>query len=158
METSGTFDIVIQMPSSTESTAQAGTPAQPLQENEPVSQDPVRNSGDGGGKSSTVAAVAAGIALDAGKQVVSAAISNIGLATGNTYKQAQVEHAIAVGSKIVGVGVAIATQNYAAAIAMVVNETIQFATESWRMNKEREIADYQTAQYARKIGYTNARK
>lgn len=156
MQTTGQFDIVIQMPDSTQAKPNAGTPAQPMQENEPVQEDPVR--GEGGGKSQTVAAVAAGVALNAGKQAAAAAISNIGLATGNTFTQRRIEKAVSTVSKVVGYGVALATQNYAAAAAMLANDAIQFATELYQADKNRQIENYAAEQYARKLGYTNGRR
>lgn len=156
MQTTGQFDIVIQMPDSTQAKPNAGTPAQPMQENEPVQEDPVR--GEGGGKNQTVAAVAAGVALNAGKQAVSAAISNIGLATGNTLAQRRIEKGIATASKVVGYGVAIATGNYAAAAAMLASDAIGFVSEMYQEDKNRQIANYTAEQYAIKLGYTNARR
>lgn len=159
MQTSGTFDIVIQMPSDTEGTANAGTPAQPMQDGKPVQEDPVRgdkNKKDGGGGATAVALTH--VAMNAGKQAVNAAIGNIGLASGNYYMQKKVERGTAIATKAIAYGAALATGNVIAGVAMLAGDAINYANESFRMNKEREIADYQSAQYARKLGYTNARR
>lgn len=156
MQTTGQFDIVIQMPDSTQAKPNAGTPAQPMQENEPVQEDPVR--GEGGGKSQTVAAVAAGVALNAGKQAAAAAISNIGLATGNTFAQRRIEKVVSTVSKGIGYGVAIATGNWATAAAMLASDAIGFVSEMYQADKNRQIENYATEQYARKLGYTNGRR
>ena len=159
MQTSGTFDIVIQMPSDTASTAKAGTPAQPMQDGQPVQEDPVRgdkDKKDGGGSAAAVALTH--VAINAGKQAVSAAIGNIGLATGNNYMQKKVERGTAIATKVVAYGTALATGNIVAGVAMLASDAISYANESFRINKEREIADYQASQYARKLGYTNARR
>jgi hypothetical protein len=157
MQTTGTFDIVIQMPESTGSQNSAGTPAQPMQENEPVKKDPVRGGdGSGGGSGATSALIHLG--MDAGKQTISAAISNIGLATGNYYMQKKVERGVTIAAKAVGYVGAIAAQQYWLVAGMLVSDAISIATENYQIQKEREIADYQASQYARKIGYTNARR
>lgn len=152
MQTTGQFDIVIQMPDSTQAKPNSGTPAQPMQENEPVQEDPVR--GESGGKSKTVSSVAAGVALNAGKQAAVAAISNIGLATGNTFAQRRIEKVVSTVSK----GIAIATGNWATAAAMLASDAIGFVSEMYQANKNREIENYATEQYARKLGYTNGRR
>ncbi len=155
MKTSGTFDIVIQMSESTGSKNTAGTPAQPMQEGEPIKEDPVRG-GDGG--SMITATALTHLAVDAGKQAVGVAISNIGLATGNNYMQKRVERGVQIATKAVGYVAAIASQNYIAAVGMLVGDAIQIASENYQIQKNREIADYQAMQYARKMGYTNARR
>ena len=157
MQTTGQFDIVIQMPASTETKAASGTPAQPMQENQPVQEDPVR--GDSGGKNGQAMATAAvHVAMNAGKQAAMAAISNIGLATGNSATQRRIENAVSTVSKVVGYATAIATKNYAAAISMALSDTIGFVSEMYQEDKNRQIENYSAAQYARKLGYTNGRR
>lgn len=156
MQTTGQFDIVIQMPDSTQAKPSSGTPAQPMQENEPVQEDPVR--GDGGGKSQTVASVAAHIALNAGKQAAMAAISNIGLATGNSALQQRVQSAVSTITKGVGYATAIVSGNWAVAVGMLASDAIGFVSEMYQEDKNRQIANYSAEQYARKLGYTNGRR
>jgi hypothetical protein len=157
MQTTGQFDIVIQMPESTQAKPNAGTPAQPMQENEPVQEDPVR--GEGGGKNGqAMAAAAAHIALNAGKQAAMAAISNIGLATGNSALQQRVQSAVSTITKGVGYTTAIASGNWAMAVGMLASDAIGFVSEMYQEDKNRQIANYSAEQYARKLGYTNGRK
>lgn len=158
MQTSGTFDIVIQMPSDTEGTANAGTPAQPMQDGKPVQEDPVRgdkNKKDGGG---VTAAALTHVAMNAGKQAMNAAISNIGLATGNNYMQKRVERGVTLATKAIGYGAAVLSGNPVLVVGMLASDAISIASENYQIQKEREIADYQASQYARKLGYTNARR
>ena len=158
MQTTGQFDIVIQMPASTETKAASGTPAQPMQENQPVQEDPVRGDNGGGKNSSAAATAAVHVALNAGKQAAMAAISNIGLATGNSVTQMRIENTISAVSKVAGFATAIATKNYAAAISMVLSDTIGFVSEMYQEDKNKQIENYSAAQYARKLGYTNGRR
>lgn len=163
MVTSGTFDIVIQMPSETGGQNESASPAQPMQEAGPVQEDPVRGGGgkgggDKSGKGGAAAAVGVNLAINAGKQIVSAAVSQIGLTTGNSYKQQQVENSIAIATKVIAYAGAIATQNYIAAVGMLVSDTINVVSTNRQIQKEREIADYQAERYAVKLGYTNARR
>lgn len=156
MQTSGTFDIVIQMPSDTASTANAGTPAQPMQDNTPVQANPV--SGDSKNGRGVTAAALTHVAMNAGKQAMNAAISNIGLATGNNYMQKRVERGVTLATKAIGYGAAVLSGNPVLVVGMLASDAISIATEGYQIQKEREIADYQASQYARKIGYTNARR
>lgn len=155
MQTTGQFDIVIQMPDSTQAKPSSGTPAQPMQENQPVQEDPVRGDGN---KKSTAATVAIHTALNAGKQAGMAAISNIGLATGNNLLQQRVQSTVAVGTKLIGYGTAIVSGNWAAAVAMLASDAIGFVSEMYQADKNREIENYAAEQYARKLGYTNGRR
>ena len=156
MQTSGQYDIIIQMPSDTGDETVGGTPAQPREEAKPVQKDPVRGGGSGGG--SVTSAAVMHLALNVGKQAVSTAIGNIGLATGNSFKQRRAQTSLTLGAKAIGYGAAIFTGNFIALAAMAAGDAINIASENYRINKEREIANYQAEQYARRIGYTNARK
>ena len=159
MQTTGNFDIIIQMPASTEGQPNSGTPAQPTQTADPVQNDPARGDKkqDGGG-SATIAAVAANLAINAGKQALNSAVSNIGLATGNSYKQQQVQQMLSGITTVATVGGMLVSGNYAGAAAVAISTAISFASETYQMNKQREIDNYTAAQYAIKIGYTNGRK
>ena len=159
MQTTGTFDIVIQMPDSTGGQNTAGTPAQPMQENEPVQGDPVRgDSGKGSGSKNGIATAVLHMSMNAGKQAMNAAISNIGLATGNNYMQKRVERGVTLATKAIGYGAAVLSGNPVFVVGMLASDAISIASENYQIQKEREIADYQASQYARKLGYTNARR
>lgn len=150
--TSGEYNIVIDMP---EETGQNDVPdpSAPQQENAPPT-DPAR----GNGAQSAVMAGVVQVVTSAGKQALSSAVSNIGLATGNEQLQKSVQNAISVGTTVASVAGMVATQNYVAAIITAVSATISTVTEVWQYEKQREIANAETAQYARKLGYTNARR
>lgn len=158
MQTTGQFDIVIQMPASTETKAASGTPAQPMQENQPVQEDPVRGDNSGGKNGQAMATAAVHLALNTGKQAAMAAISNIGLATGNSALQQRVQKSVATITKAVGYGTAIATGNWAMAATMLASDAIGFVSEMYQEDKNRQIANYSAEQYARKLGYTNGRR
>lgn len=150
--TSGEYNIVIDMP---EETGQNDVPdpSAPQQENAPPT-DPARGE-------KTQSAVMAGVVqvvTSAGKQALSSAVSNIGLATGNEQLQKSVEKAISVGTSAVAFVGMLATQNYVAAAITAVSTAISTVTEVWQYEKQREIANVEAGQYARKLGYTNARR
>lgn len=150
--TSGEYNIVIDMP---EETGQNDVPdpSAPQQENAPPT-DPAR----GNGAQSAVMAGVVQVVTSAGKQALSSAVSNIGLATGNEQLQKSVQNAISVGTTVASVAGMVATQNYVAAIITAVSATISTVTEVWQYEKQREIANVEAGQYARKLGYTNARR
>ena len=151
--TTGEFDIVIKMPEET-GKAQTPNPAQPQQENTPTTEDPAR----GDKASNAILAGVVTVAINAGKQALNAAVSNIGLATGNSYKQEQVQRTISGVTGMLALGGMLMTGNYLGAIATAASYAISFASENYQINKQREIENYAAAQYARKIGYTNGRK
>ena len=135
--TSGEYNIVIDMP---EETGQNDVPdpSAPQQENAPPT-DPARGNG-------AQSAVMAGVV-----QVVTSA-------TGNEQLQKSVEKAISVGTSAVAFVGMLATQNYVAAAITAVSTAISTVTEVWQYEKQREIANVEAGQYARKLGYTNARR
>lgn len=150
--TSGEYNIVIDMP---EETGQNDVPdpSAPQQENAPPT-DPARGE-------KTQSAVMAGVVqvvTSAGKQALSSAVSNIGLATGNEQLQKNVQTIIAGATSAVTFVGMLATQNYVAAAITAVSTAISTVTEVWQYEKQREIANVEAGQYARKLGYTNARR
>lgn len=152
--TTGEYNIVINMPSETgEGNAPAPSPASPQQENAPV-----QNPSGGRGNNNFSALAVTNAAISVGRQAVNTAISNIGLATGDSYKQAQIQRTMSIGAQALAFGGALVSGNYIAAAVMVAGQAISFASESYQLNKQREIENYSAEQYARKIGYTNARK
>lgn len=155
MQTSGTFNILIQMPSSGGGN-KTPTPANPAQVNTPISPDPVRGSED---KSSNTVAISAvtNVAINMAKQAANAAISNIGLATGDSYMQARVQKVTSEVTDAASFIGALVTGNYIGAAVMLGSKAISIGSEAYRIEKEREIANYKAEQYARKLGYVNAR-
>ena len=152
--TTGEYNIIINMPSETgEGNAPAPSPASPQQENAPT-----QNLAGGRGNNNFSAMAVTNAAILVGRQAVNTAISNIGLATGDSYKQAQIQRTISIGAQALAFGGALVRGNYIAAAVMVAGQAISFASESYQLTKQQEIANYSAEQYARKIGYTNARK
>ena len=151
--TSGEMAIVIQMPESAggELPKEAPSPGAPQDESKP-STNPKDGTKGGGVK----LAVALSAAKTIGMQGLNAAVSNIGLATGNYYQQAKIERGIQAGSTIVGL--AASFTNPLTAIVAIAGLGIQTASEGFKQTKELEIANYQSAQYAKRIGYTVDRR
>jgi hypothetical protein len=151
--TTGEQVIVIQMPETAggELPKEAPSPASPQDEAKP-SKNPVE--GNKGG--SVKLAMALSAAKTIGMQGLNAAVSNIGLASGNYYQQAKVERVISAGSTMVGLAASF-TNIYTAAIALA-GLGIQAASENFKQTKEIEIANYQSVQYAKRIGYTVDRR
>lgn len=151
--TSGEMAIVIQMPESAggELPKEAPSPGAPQD-----ASNPTKNPKDGTKDNGAKLAMALSAAKTIGMQGLNAAVSNIGLATGNYYKQAKIERAIQAGSTMVGLAASF-TNIYTAAIALA-GLGIQTASESYKQSKELEIANYQSEQYAKRIGYTVDRR
>lgn len=151
--TSGEMAIVIQMPENAggELPKEAPSPGAPQDESNPST-----NPKDGTKSGSVKLAVALSAAKTIGMQGLNAAVSNIGLATGNYYKQAKIERAIQTGSTMVGLAASF-TNIYTAAIALA-GLGIQAASEGYKQTRELEIANYQSEQYAKRIGFTVDRR
>lgn len=151
--TSGEMAIVIQMPENAggELPKEAPSPGAPQDESNPST-----NPKDGTKSGSVKLAVALSAAKTIGMQGLNAAVSNIGLATGNYYKQAKIERAIQAGSTMVGLAASF-TNIYTAAIALA-GLGIQAASEGYKQTRELEIANYQSEQYAKRIGFTVDRR
>jgi hypothetical protein len=151
--TTGEQVIVIQMPETEggELPKEAPSPATPQDEAKP-SKNPV----DGGKNEQVKLALALSTAKNIGMQGLNAAVSNIGLASGNYYQQARVERGIQAGQTIVGVGLAFT--NIYTAIATVAGTGIQMASEIYKQNRERELANYEAEQYSKRIGFTVDRR
>jgi hypothetical protein len=130
---------------------EAPSPSSPAKEGN-TSKDPVK--GDKKGQVSL--AMAANVAKNLAQQGLNAAISNIGLATGNYYAQARVEKALEVGSTVASLGVASA--NIYSFIATVGGMAISGVSKLYAETKQREHENYQTEQYARRLGYTIGRR
>lgn len=152
--TTGELSIVIEMPEHVggELPSATASPGAPQDVSEP-SFNPVI-----GGKNGQVKlALAVSAAKNIVMQGINAAVSNIGLATGNTYQQAKIERGLQAGQSIFNLAFTFA-QNPIAGAFTVAGMGIQAAAETYRQNKEREIANYQAEQYAKRIGYTVDRR
>lgn len=151
--TTGEMSIIIQMPENSggELPSEAPSPSTPQDESN-KSKDPVNGDKNGQFKLSIAVSTAKNIAM----QGVNAAVSNIGLATGNYYLQSKIESGIQAGQTIVGL--AASFTNVYTAIAAVAGLGISAASQIYQQKKEREIANYQAEQYAKRLGYTVGRK
>ena len=151
--TSGETSIVIQMPESAggELPKEAPSPGSPKD-----ASNPTKNPKDGTKDNGAKLAMALSAAKNIGMQGLNAAVSNIGLATGNYYKQAKIERAISAGQSMVGLAASFSNP-YTAAIA-IAGLAIQEGAEVYKQNKELEIANYNREQYAKRIGYTVDRR
>ncbi len=153
--TTGETRIVIQMPEGTDGDGSGGesvSPANPQKESN-TSKNPAK----GDKKSQFKAAAMVQVATSLGTQVVNSAVSNIGLATGNYYLQSRVERGIQATTQMIQLGVSFAT-NPLAGLATLGGMAVTSYFEQKRQTQEREIANYEAAQYAKKIGYTRGRK
>jgi hypothetical protein len=152
--TTGEATIVIQMPESAGGglPEEAPSPSKPQSEGN-KSKDPVN--GDKKGQVKTALAVNA--VKSVAKQAVSAAVSNIGLATGNYYLQSQVEEGVQLVSKGIGIGAAFASNVYVG-IAAVAMEGVSMLSDYFKQKKEMDIENFAAAQYAKRLGFTVGRK
>lgn len=154
--TTGTLKFVIQMPESTGGgntvDGSAPNPASPQQETN-TSNNPVSGDKYGGVKM----AVAFQAVKTLGIQGVNAAISNIGLATGNYYMQQRLENGAQAVTSIVSLAVSAAAGSVAFATTLA-GMAISAGADNYARHRAREIANYEAAQYAKKLGYSEARK
>ena len=150
--TTGSLEIIIQMPSET-GAINNETPSP----NAPQYIDDSSGNPTEGDKSGQVKLhMAIDTAKNIGMQGLNAAVSNIGLATGNYYAQQQTQRAISGAQSLVGL--AMSFTNPYTAIAAVAGLAISAGSEMYQQNKQREIANYEAAQYAKRLGYTRDRR
>lgn len=125
----------------------------------PVSPAPIEDTKEtpiGGQNSQVKLAMAVNVAKNIGMQGLNAAVSNIGLATGNYYAQQKTQRAISGAQSLVGL--AMSFTNPYTAVAAVAGLTISGVSEMYQQNREREIANFQSEQYAKRLGYTRDRR
>ena len=157
--TQGTTTIVIQM--SENAGGETGdtinnetpSPSNPKQEGN-NSTNPVKGGSNIQGKIALNIQLIKGLA----KQSVNSYVSQIGLTTGDYYGQQRVEKKIETLSTLAQYGVALASGNYFAAIIMAASQGISYAFEQRAITREREIANYEAEQYAKRIGYSEGRR
>ena len=149
--TQGEMKIVIEMPGETGERINTPDPASPA----PVNQ-PQENPVDGDKNSQAKLALAISSAKSLAMQGLNAGISNIGISTGNYYQQQRLQRSISGLQSVVGL--AMALQNPITGVAAVAGLAISAGAETQRQTKEREIANFQAAQYAKRLGYTRDRR
>ena len=124
-----------------------GNPSSPANMGQPNAENPTK-SGD------NTVAVSAGVnvAMSLGKQAVDAAVSNIGLATGNNYAQERAQSLIsAIGT---GAGLIASFSNPATAVAAVGALIISTASQIYGREKRRMWDNRQAAQNAIIYGFS----
>lgn len=151
--TSGEAVIVVQMPGTAggELPKEAPSPGAPKDESNP-SKNPKDGTQSGGAK----LAVAISSAKNLGMQGVNAAVSNIGLATGNYHKQGKAELAIQAGQTMMQM--ATAMTNPWTALVSAIGFGITATSEEYKLTRETQLANYNSEQYAKRIGYTVDRR
>ena len=149
----GTLSFIIQMPETAggETGGGTGEPGAPRQEHN-TSGDPV--SGDKYKNAKLSMAIQA--VKSVGSQTVNTMVSNIGLATGNYYAQRKVERTMQGAGQLVSL--AFAATNPVTLAVTIASMAISAGAETWQQNKEREIENYQAAQYAKRLGYSKNRR
>lgn len=153
--TQGVMTIVIQMPESAGGETDGGTPTPDKPKTEGnTSGNPVK-----GGKD-IQAKIERGLMWGKGMatQATNAYVSQIGLSTGNYEKQRRAEQGLQGISAAANMITALATGNYVAVATMAVSYGISAYFEQKQLTKEREIENYQAAQYAKRIGYSVDRR
>ena len=154
--TQGTMTIVIQMPGETGGSNTAGgnspNPADPQQEGG-LSANPVQAEDK---NKQTKLATAIQAAKTIGTQALNAAVSNIGLATGNMYAQQRAEAALSAVSTVTGL--AVAAVNPVTFGVAVAGMAISAGSQIYKEYKQREYDNYVAAQNARRAGFTENRR
>lgn len=150
--TQGETKIIIEMPGGGDGDGGGG--------NTPVNPQPIDNQSPDPNKTSTTkqtwVSLAANTAKNLGMQAINASVSNIGLSTGNYYKQQQTQRTIQSMQTMAGLAMSFA--NPFTALVSFAGMAISAGSEIYQQKKERDIANYQSEQYAKRLGYTKARK
>ena len=154
--TQGTMNIVIQMPGETGGSNTAGgnspNPADPQQEGG-LSANPVQAEDK---NKQTKLATAIQAAKTIGTQALNAAVSNIGLATGNMYAQQRAEAALSAVSTVTGL--AVAAVNPVTFGVAVAGMAISAGSQIYKEYKQREYDNYVAALNARRAGFSENRR
>ena len=104
-------------------------------------------------KSQVKISMAVNGAMNIASQGLNAAVSNIGLATGNYYAQQKAQKAISGVQSIASLAMSF-TNPYTAVAGLAISTGV----EMYQQKKEREIQNYQAEQYAKRLGYTRDRR
>lgn len=150
--TSGKMEIVIQMPSETgKSTNDTPSPASP-QSIENDNGNPTNPKDNDQFKLS----MAVQAAKNLGMQALKTGIGNIGLATGNYYEQQKAERTVNATQSIIAL--AMSFNNPVTGMVALAGMAISAGSEYYQQTKEREIANYEAEQMAKRLGYTRDRR
>jgi hypothetical protein len=126
-------------------------PSSPKQEIN-TSTNPVK--GDNNGQVKMAMAISSAKSL--ATQGINAAVSTIGLSTGNYYAQRQAERVISGTQTLVGL--AMAASNPVTLAVSIAGMAISKGAELWAQNKERELSNFEASQNAVRLGYSNGRR
>lgn len=152
--TTGEMRIVIQMPENAGGDIQNNNEISPVSpiDVSVVSSNPVQ----GNGRSQVMLAVAIQAAKTVGVQAINAAISNIGIATGNYYEQQKAQAVMNAASTITAL--AVSASNPVTLGVTVASMAISMGSQAFQQQKQIERENYQASQYAKRLGLTVARK
>lgn len=155
--TTGELNFIIQMPNETggsKGKTVGGTTPSPAA---PSTDEAVVSTPDSGNDNTqSNLAVAKTVAFQWGKQSLTAAVNNIGLATGNYYAQRQAQAVLS--ATTTAVGLAASASNIYTFIAAVGTMAISAGVQAYTDSKQREQENYTAAQNARRLGISEARK
>ena len=116
------------------------------------------NPKNGKNKNAITMQAATQAAIQVGKQAINASISTIGLSSGDMYAQARAQQTAQAITSGATLGVTFASGNPLLITASLAGMAISTVTELYTQRREREIANYEAEQYAKRIGYTVGRK
>ena len=155
--TSGELRIIIQMPNESGGgdTANGKAPSATNPQHEGGGLDNPKNGKD---KNAITMQAATQAAMQIGKQAINASISTIGLSTGNMYAQVRAQQTTQAISSISALGITIASGNPLLIATTLAGMAISAGTEYYTERREREIANYEAQQYAKRLGYTVGRR
>ena len=155
VQTTGEMRIIIQMPENaggdTQSVNNGNSPVTP-QDATIQTSNPVK----GNNNSQAALATAIQATKTVGSQAINAAISNIGISSGNYYAQRQSQNAISLVSTIGAI--AMSASNPITLAVSVASMAISVGSQYYQQQKQINADNYQTAQYAKRLGYTVGRK
>lgn len=127
---------------------QAGNPSAPENVGQPNESEPT-SSGNG----SLTLSAGVNVAISLGKQAVNAAVSNIGLATGNNYAQSRIQGAISAISTVAALAASASNPLTFAATAGAL--LISGVSQVYQNYKERQWENRRAEQYAILYGFSS---
>ncbi len=152
--TSGELRIIIEM--SGEGGKQTANGNAPSETNPETKKGVEKNPKDG--SADKWGAMAMHTVINVGQQAVNTGVSTIGLATGNYYAQAKAQQAMQGLSSAAGFATTLASGNVFAIATVLAGTAISTVSELYTQKREREIANYEAEQYAKRLGFTVGRR
>lgn len=159
--TSGKTEIIIQFgdQSDGKNTVDGNdpTPSSPQQEGKQAKNPAKGKDEKKDGKPAELAYLAVDTVKTLGMQAINTGISQIGLNTGNYYAQSQTQRSVTTVTTGINLIVTALHSPLAAGVA-IASMAISAGFEIHEQNKNREIANYEAQQIAKRIGYSTARR